>query len=279
MNEIDDKEMDESMDSFEAALSARHVELPNVQLRRICLAFDGTNQDAPAKELATAVAAHVSAEIHQVRDGEGPHFRRILDECRAADAELIIVPAPFGDDFAELGAASIGTNLDMLLAKRGTPLLVVRDPERDAAASLREVVVPLTFDVNDDARAAAWAFKLVAPNGRLRLLAVADTEVLAQTNPMVADALDIKDLDEAAFAGLGQPQMGGLIAAVQRRAAAERIGCRVSVRLGSWVEKAIAMAAEIDCLLVASCPGHDCSPGYARIHALVRQSRDPVLVL
>lgn len=279
MNEIDDREMEQSMDSFEAALAARPVQLPQVEARTICFACDGTNQDAPTRALSTALAEQLSATLHELPAGEPPPFEQIVEHSRQHDCGVVVVPAPFGEDFSRLGAASIGTNLDMLLSSRGTPLLVVRDPERDPAASLREIVIPFTFDVDQDARAAAWAFKIVAPRGRVRLLALADTDVLAQTNPMVADALDIGDLDESTFAGLGQPQMGGLIAAVQRHAAERRVGCRVSVRIGGWVEKTIAFAKEMNCVLVTGCPGNDCSPGYERIHALLRQSRDPVLVL
>ena len=280
MNESNDDELDESMDSFEAALSARPIALPKITPQPICLALDGSNQDAAAQTLAEALAAHLSVRIHRVvPPGDGPAFQTIIDECRAAQCGLIVVPAPFREDFAELGAASIGTNLDLLLHRRETPLLVVRDPDRDAVEALEEVVLPLSFVAHDDARAAAWAFHALAPRGRLHLLAVADTETLAKSNQMIADALELKDIDQSALAGLGQPEMAGLVAAVQRHAAEVDVGCRLSIRVGPPAETVAEFANELDCVLLTACPRDEYAPAYSRAHCLIRQSRNPVLVI
>lgn len=280
MNEASDDELEESMESFEAAFSARRVVLPEIDARPLCLALDGSNQDAAASALADILAGHLSVEVHRIAPpDEGPAFHHIIERCRAEKCGLIVVPAPFREDFAELGAASIGTNLDMLLGHRETPLLVVRDPGRDMEKTAHEVVIPLSFVAHDDARAAAWAFHALAPRGRLHLLAVADPGTIAQTSRMVADALDLKDLDEAALAGLGQPEMSGLVAAVQRRAAEVNAGCRLSVRVGPAAETVATFANELDCLLLTTCPRDPNAPAYSRAHSLIRQSRNPVLIL
>ncbi len=278
MNEPDDAELDESMDSFEAAFTARRIDLPDITPLPLCLAPDGSNQDEPARRLAEILAAQLEVELHRLAPpaGDTPPFQHIVDGARAAGCGLIVVPAPFAEDFAELGAASIGTNLDLLLSRRATPLLVVRDPERDIEATLREVVLPLSFVARDDALAAAWAFRALAPHGRLHLLAVVDP---AHPTPQTADALELAEFGESALAGLGQPEMAGLVAAVQRHAAKQNVGCRVSVRVGDAVETVAAFANDLECLLVTTCPCDEGSPSLSQAHALIRQSRNPVLVL
>jgi hypothetical protein len=281
MNEASDDDLEESMNSFEAAFSARPIRLPEIAARPIGLALDGSNQDPVARALAGALAAQSEVEIHEVSPpaGGGPPFQKILEECRAARCGLIVVPAPFHEDFAELGAASIGTNLDLLLSRRETPLLVVRDPARDADASLREVVLPLSFVAHDDARAAAWAFHVLAPRGRLHLLAITDPETLARGNPAIAAAIELDEIDESALSGLGQPEMAGLVGAVQRHAAEKDLGCRISIRVGDAVETVTEFANALDdCVLVTDCPRDEKAPAYSRAHALIRQSRHPVLV-
>ncbi|MBA2270418.1 MAG: universal stress protein [Chthoniobacterales bacterium] len=156
---------------------------------------------------------------------------------------------------------------------------MVRDPARDAAASLREVVLPLSFVAHDDARAAAWAFHVLAPRGRLHLLAIADPETLARGHPAIADAIELDEIDESALSGLGQPEMAGLIGAVQRHAAEKDLGCRISIRVGDAVETVTEFANALDnCVLVTVCPRNENAPAYSRAHALIRQSRHPVLV-
>lgn len=281
MNEVNDDDLDESMDAFEAASTASHIDLPTLELRHILLAPDGSNQDTAARKLTEMLGAQCGADVREMKmdeAGEAP-FRQILAQCHDTGSELVIVPAPFREDFAELGASSIGTNLDMLLSHRETPLLVVRDPARDIGAVLGESVVPLSFLARNDIRAVGWAFEVLSDQGRIRLLAVADTSRLNRENPMISDSLELKDVDEATLSGLGHPDMAGLVAAVHRHAAERDIGSRLSVRVGSAVEAAAGFTNELECLVVVTCPRDPQAEGYSAVHSLIRQSRNPVLVV
>ncbi len=274
MNEASDHDLDDSMDRFEAASMASAIDLPPIQCDQILLALDGSNQDQLAREIAEQFQASIkTADL----DGEAHPHRLILEQGRQCD--LVVAPAPFREDFAELGAASIGSNLDRLLCKREFPLLVVRDPDRAVSDLCREIVLPLSFVAEDDSRAAAWAFRALAPDGRLRLLAVVDTDRLIRERKIEGDPRELENLDEAELAGLDQPETAGFIAAVQRRAAEENVGCRVSIRVGSTVPATARFANLQPCLVVVACPRNETDPTYADVHALIRQSLNPVLVV
>ncbi len=276
MNEASDQDLDDSMDRFEAASEARPITLPSIELRRILLAPDGSNQDPLAHSLAERFDAPVqTANLAE----DTPPYRQILEQCRMAEADLLIVPAPFREDFEELGASSIGTNLDLLLHHRETPILVVRDPDRDPEALLREIVIPLSLVAADDIRAAAWAFRLLAPGGRIRLLAVVDTGRMIRNQKITEKSLELEDLDASDLAGLDQPEMAGLVAAVQRHAAETDYGCRVSIRVGPSVQAAAEFANDFPCLVVATCLPDPETTGAQDVHALARLSRNPVLVV
>lgn len=280
MNEVDDQDMEQSMDAFEAALSAKPIQLPGIAMKRILLARDGSNQDDAARALAEAAAGRMEAAVETLDPpATDKPFRRILEACAGSDCGLIVVPAPFAEDFAELGAASIGTNLDMLLTHRRTPLLVVRDPGIEAAEALREVVLPLSFLARDDAHAAAWALQLAARGGRVNLLAVADPDAESEAGQFAGRFLDAGDVDEAALSGLGHAEMAGLVAAVHRRAAESDLGCRVSVRVGPAVGAAAEFANALTCLIVVPGPTEPQEPAWRHVHALIRESRNPLLVV
>ncbi len=276
MNEASDHDLDESMDRFEAASDARAIALPAIELRRVLLATDGSNQDPLAADLADQLAVPVQTAALA---GATPPYRQILHQCRHTGCDLLVVPAPFREDFAELGASSIGTNLDLLLHHRETPILVVRDPERDATVLLREIVIPLSFVAEDDSRAAAWAFRILAPGGRIRLLAIADTERMIRNQKITAKSLDLEDLDESDLVGLDQPEMAGLVAAVQRHAAENGHGCRVSVRVGAAVKAAADFANALDCLIIVNCPRDPETAKAQAVHALARLTRNPMLIV
>ena len=91
--------------------------------------------------------------------------------------DLVIIPSPFGHDFAEVGADSVGTVIDVLTARSTVALLVVRKVyEPEDRPFQRVALVPLDGDEATH-QAAAWATGLVTPAGELELQLVLDAEV------------------------------------------------------------------------------------------------------
>lgn len=323
MTEFDRDDITDTMSSFESAVSARHQEIPHVSPHKILAALDGSNQDAAALALASAVARRGgAAAVHLTYAYEGqpdaerdtylhararelsanapglgvthsrpgnpagapPNraFQHILDLAAQEKCDLITAVAPYLDDFEQLGTASTGTTLDLLLRRRGgTPLLVVREPFPDIPRCLNHVVVPLNLLGDRGTLALAWALRLVTSgSGGLHLLALADTEVIEAAGPLIERTIGPGGVDERELAGLVKPETAGLVAAAQRSAADAGTACRVSVRLGQPVEELVKFARGLErSLVVVGCPESCSATGYLRIQALIRESPDPVLVV
>ena len=323
MTEFNRDDVTDTISSFEAAVSARHQEIPAVSAQRVLAALDGSNQDAAALALASEVARRCGAAgLHltyayeaqadagrdgylaeRARDlaavagglavtysraaappGAAParSFQQILDLAAEERCDLITAPAPYLDDFEQLGTASTGTTLDVLLRRRGgVPLLVVRRAFADVTRCLDHVVLALNLLGERGAPALAWALRLVTPaSGTLHLLALADTEVIEAAGPLIGRTIGPGGVDERELAGLVKPETAGLVAAAQRRAAETGTTCRVSVRLGQPVEELVAFTRDLErSLVVVGCPEQCSTTGYLRVQALIRESADPVLVV
>ena len=52
MNESEDRDVQETMAAFEAAVSAEHIELTYPGIQRVLLALDESKQDSTTEELA-----------------------------------------------------------------------------------------------------------------------------------------------------------------------------------------------------------------------------------
>ncbi len=229
-----------------------------------------------ARSLTVSQSHHDVGPAKPVRS-----FEQILDLAKQQSCDLIVTAAPYLDDYNQLGSASTGTNLDMLLRGRHIPLLVIREPYEKIDQCLEHLVVPLSFLGEHGSLALSWGLKLLSEaSGKLHLLAIVDTEAIEAVGSVAGDAVDLEEIDERKLAGLVKPDIAGLVAAAQRSAAEANVGCRVSVRTGQPVEQVLAFAREQErSLLVTGCP-EDCSAtGYLRVQALIRESPDPVLVV
>lgn len=310
MSDFSNRDVDTTMHQFEAALSARKFDISDVRLGSILVALDGSNQDRSVLDLSRAMATrfgagllvtyapeqamddhdgYVSRAVAELRSagfrGEtvlpgqrGRAFHQILEVARDRNADLIAFPSPYLEDFRDLGGSSVGTTTDMLLHRRTGPLLIVRKPAENVREQLEDVVVPLGLLSDRPEQVAAWAIQVAPTDGLIQLVAVADQGVMRSLGRLIG-ATDAGELDSDRLAGLDDPETAGFIAAVQRRAAELGIDCRVRVEEGHLVSAVSAIANEQPCLVLLGC-GADCAGAdYQEVAALVRQSRNPVLII
>lgn len=308
-----DTDIQQSVDAFSAALRARDVELRTPRLERILLAVDHSNQGETAERFAAALARahrarvillyayegrrdaaredHLSARARAleaagislepmeepVRTEHGLRsFEQILETCAAKRPEMIVVPAPYLDDYTKLGEASVGANLDVLMGRSHVPLLVVRKPGVEPEACLRNALLPITPYVPATADAAAWMLKLVATGANVRLLASVEHGEMQDIAPEPLD-LDLPQVDAEKLAGLRRPEIAGLIAQLQRRTAEANVGCRLIVRGGDALETTRELVNADEGLLVLA----SCTEPFIQLRnlALVRCSTNPVLIV
>lgn len=74
-----------------------------------------------------------------------PPYEQILEACHKTQCDLIVVPAPYREDFAVLGSESIGSNLDILLCRVPETLLVAREPKVEVEGCLAHILLPVTL--------------------------------------------------------------------------------------------------------------------------------------
>lgn len=307
----DDRELSASIHDFEAALGAKHVDLKMPAIDRILTAIDGSNQTEMTLGLAAEIVKRTSAKLHVAYPYPGPAdperesflakavasladkgvegaamgrsqehsppYAQIIAAAEGLDAHLVILPAPFFDDFDELGSDSIGVNLDKLMTYE-RPILIVREPRDDPAESLRPVLLPLSVHVQENPLAAAWALRLIGEGGTIQLVAVVEDDVLEAATDLVGEHA-AADLDLEHLARLDRPETAGLIAEMHRQARQRSLDCRVSVRRGDLVSQVIELASEGQRLIVTGCDEDSASSSFRNVLAIVRRARDPVLVV
>ncbi|MHC4992661.1 MAG: hypothetical protein ACYTGC_16950 [Planctomycetota bacterium] len=315
LTQADDHDINESLHAFEAAVSARKHELDEIRPRRLLVMLDGLNQDETVLGLGAAIARRHDAELrlgfayeggadeqHEAylvarRDGlreqglavdslppeqrepERRPFQLILEAQQTHACDLVAVSAPYLDEFTDLGNESVGTNLDMLMSRSPVPLLVIREPKERPAACLERITLPVTLLDGERTEAASWALGIVASSGIVRVLAVVDREHLEAAGRLIDEPSELQELDVEFLSGLREPALAGLVGALQRRAAEIDVGCRVSVRVGDVVAVVEAESAERDAVIVTACPREPAASAFARVQAVVRGSRQPVLVV
>ena len=302
MQDFNPSDLDQSMSTFEAAVSAEDIRIPPVRLSNLLMAIDGSNQDPTTIRLARNLASTYNAGMHFALAG-GEHSRldpslappgaslvtgrggspamRILDAARIASADLVVTCAPFMEDYDELGTATLGTIVDVVLNKREHPVLVTRRPLGDAAdTAMNRLVVPLSLASERNLGAVAWAKFLAQPESAVELLAVADPEVAdSMRHTFKSGDQRLEDLDEDRLAGLVRPDIAGIVGAMQRAAEERDFTCRVVVRAGPLVPALLEYANQDAAILLATCTTDCASTGYQRVQALVRGSRNPVLIV
>lgn len=307
----DDRELRTTIHEFEAAITSKQIDLAPPELNVILVAIDGSNQSDMAIGVAADLAKRMSATVHVAcvyagatdagRDAaldeyvtrltddnvsavlaprkrpDEPPYTQIAQLARSVNADLLVVPAPFLEDFAELGSDSIGVNLDKLMTQ-SRPLLVIREPRNDPANSLKPLLLALSVHVQENPHAAEWALRIIGDNGTIRMVAVVDDDVLEAAADLIGEH-DAADLDLDRLAGLNRPNTAGLIAAMHREAQQRGLGCRVSVRRGDLVHRVIELAEGEQRLIVTGCDTDPGSSSYRNVQALIRRARDPVLVV
>lgn len=294
MTDFSPRDVENSMDVFKAAVTARHQDLPTISAAHLLLVLDGSNQDATAAARAAAIAKRLDAGVTVLHlttpaspravdalsaagitaapaRGEGHHpWERILTAATGHRCDLVLMPAPCLEDYTDLGTHSVGSVTDIVLARRATPVLIVRAPEERPAVGT--IVIPLDAHQPGNTHAVAWALALADAGASLHLVGhvpAAEGEA-HEVAPVTGEAADL--------AGLNRDAAAGLVAAAQRAAVDRNLNCTLKIYRGGPLE-VIAHAAKDASLIVTRCPENCSATGFQLVMGMIRQSPIPVLVL
>lgn len=274
MDEFEDQLLASSMQAFTAAAAGK-VTLPGLSIGRVLLALDGSDQDPVTRALAQHVAGRTGATVVEVAGLKSA--QEVLHTAGLEGVALIVMDAPFGEDFDVAGHESLGTAVDVVLSRSKTPVLVVRAPLPELASSFGDILIPITLSSARTALEAAWALALAPSGGKLEVLDVPDLSVVEEAKHLLGDAIDVTALREEALKRAGQRDAAPLVAAA--REAGERAGVEVNltVKVGQLSTVVDDATRERTRLVVTSLPGPCGTPDYHRARDLALRARGPVL--
>lgn len=269
----------EDLGMFEAAAHPVPAEIPTPELKSMYVAGDGSNQDATVQGLAAAVAAHTGAQIVEQSGAAG--IDELLAAAREKCPDLIIVPVPYGEDYRELQDDSLGSAADRLLHDTTCPVLCIRDVMDEAAvdAALRHIVVPAAVGDESVVRAIGWAFRLLRPEGRLDLLAVADRDLLEEAGHLVAREGDESPFEPEQVVRAILRDIGGIVSAAQKRGVADDLTVHVETRVGPFVPTVLGDRDDRARLIVCGTTREHGSAAFHRAVDLLLSARGPVLLV
>lgn len=184
-----DQQVQESMRMFERAQVGDAPAAVPARPQRILLALDGSAQDSAAVDAARRLASRYEATVLTLDardskanglavdlDGFQPveseaqaSYDQILAAVQAHRPDLVIVPCPFGRDFASVGADSAGTVMDVLMRRCPVPVLAIRDPASAWQRATQDVVLVVSSESESEPLAASWALALSDRGGQVTL--------------------------------------------------------------------------------------------------------------
>lgn len=274
MDQFEDQLLASSMHAF-AAAAAGHVTLPPVAVRRLLLATDGTDQDVATRALADHVAARTGAEV--VERGDLRSAQELLQAVDEAEVQLIVMDAPFREDFAVGRHESLGITLDLVLSRSRTPVLVTREPLPDVSDGFADVLIPISISGARAPSEVAWALALARPGGKVQVLDIPDLGVIEEARRLLGDAIDVAALRESALARAATRDTAPLLAAAREAAAGAGVEVTFDVVVGHPAAVFEQATRERTRVVVTALPGAAGSADYHRARDLALRSRGPVL--
>lgn len=272
-----DERLKEQMAQFEAARTGAPIHLAPARLTAVLAVRDGTNQDDTVTALARAVAARSGAAVHELHSDAPDAVPAILEA--AAGCELIVAPSPFRHDYADVGAHSVSTTIDLLIARSPAAVCLARAAIDEPEHCVSRPLVALQIDRHRKVEATAMALRLAMGGGEIALLSVVDPQEPVHGEELIGRYLDPQDLSPEVLHGLASARAAALTAALQRHAAEWDVTPLVKFAVGDAVETALEVNEPRGGLLVAGRERDAHREAAQRARRLVLGSRWPVLLV
>lgn len=272
--------LDDDLGMFEASVSKEVIELESPKIKRMVAVLDGTNQNTVTSTLAKQLAEQLGVKVveEQAKETSAERIHKIM---QSQNADLLIMPVPFGRDIDVLKDESLGSVADMLLQESKCPVLCVRQPmdEEEIRQALSDVLIPVLDLEKGHEKAVSWALAMARKDCKIELLGVADEEVIAEAKQMLGDSVDPEVFKAEALNRAVTRDIGGLVAAIQKRASEENFKVRVEVKAGHPIELALKEANARPRLTVVFTPHEHTSLTHHHAVDLVLGANGPVMVV
>ena len=276
-------DVDDSLGLFEAAMRGSKVGLIRPDIMKVLVLRDGSDQDDTADAFGAAMAKRLTASVES-RDIEpdkgdaGGNVEKI--RVAAEDADLVVLPAPFGEDIATLKTNSLSSVVDLCLVGLRKPMLLVRHPVEDPEACISRPIGLLEWYQDLQMMVASWGSTLATGGGELALLAGYDPDLLNEVRAVFDDHPEDLERFESMLKRAETRLAGGLVSAVQDLAGNENFN--LDYRSLGGVDPAdvtLQRANEEMRLSIAGYRSGEGGSGLGRVRNLALGARPPVLAL
>ncbi|MEM9368268.1 MAG: universal stress protein [Planctomycetota bacterium] len=243
-----DRDVDDAMRLFERSRVGNTEALTPIRPSRVLLVLDGSDQDETSTRSAEVLRERFDTEtlvIDARQDAQGdlaveqakrvngarPLARRsgdsfdvILDTIHDHQIDLLVVPSPFGRSFEKVGTDSVGTVMDVLLARCPVPILVTRRSDQTLAVCCQRISLLVGGECDVEARAAAWTFGLAADAAEISLNLVVEREHFENVRSILESLRPEETFDTQTLSNALAKTHQSLHAAMTKTATAQ--GCR-----------------------------------------------------
>ncbi len=220
-----DRDVDAAMRMFEKSKVGNSAPIIKKTPERALVVFDGSDQDASGLAAAKFLrerhdcevylldaretkfdqldlATQASDEVHEGRplaQSEGESYDSILRAVSENKIDLLVVPCPFGRSFENVGADSVGTVIDVLLARCPAAMLVLRRDDQPLAECCQRVSMIVGSECDVEDKAAAWAFGFAGEKATVTLDLVVEKEQFENIRSIVEALSPDAQLDPEKF--------------------------------------------------------------------------------
>lgn len=278
----EEDDVDESLGLFEAAVHAGGAELAVPVVKSVLTVTDGSNQSADAGRLGGALARIFGGVLHDQpieTEAEEPRALAdaVLEHVRRRDADVVVLPAPFGDDIGSLAHESLGAVVDLLITDLEIPLLVVRHA-CDADDAVGNPICIVAWDDRLQGAAVGWACSLASRDSRVDLVAAPDPSALAEIRALLGDEEGARMTDDL-IARAETRLTGGVVAAAQRAGTAGEFDVTFQVRQGESIDRIAAELAGTERLTVTAFSREPSSASHHHARDVVLAASGTVLLI
>jgi hypothetical protein len=235
-------------------------------------ARENEDSDAFTEEVANRLGGQ------SVAKPSGDSFDQILAAVHEVQCDLLITPCPYGRDLESVGPNSVGTVIDVLLARCPVPILVIRQPYEPQGEVFQKVRMVLSAENEAAEDAAAWATGFVAPQGSLQLWLELEQEMYENMAALMQSIAPDVDVSTESLSQALAKTHTRLHRALQMAAGEQ--GFRYKLKLQMESEGGPAAASELQPnLLVTLAFERSDHASQGNIQSRIRLSADPVLVV
>ena len=299
-----DSDLARSMNLFERSEVGQVTPIAPKRPTNILLALDSSSQDLTAIDFARELRDRHGCDLHglvfsrfsdatpdsnsmtglsdlgiePIANDDRENFEQVLEAVHQTEADLLVLPCPFGRDFDSVGGDSTGTVIDILVARCPIPFLVVRKPFESSSPALDHVRLILTDENAAATTAAASAVGLLNNNAKMELLLLIEASYFENVRETMHELKPEMEISYEDLEGALAKTFARLHTSLQKTAAEHNFKYKLLVRHEDETEYSLSITDDAHQKLFVLALERGDHRSEAQVHDFIRRSAHPVLI-